>query len=284
MKKKSIRKSLSKLFLLISILLLCYPGIAEIYNAFHSSYVISDYQKAISEKNEEEYANILEQARKYNEALLNKEFSMLLSKEEMKEYLSILDVTGNGVMGSISIPKINVNLPIYHTTDDKYLQVATGHIPGTSFPIGGISTNAVISGHRGMASSKLFTDLPKLVEGDTFKIRVLNEILTYEIDQIKTVTPQEIDELKVVEGQDYCSLVTCTPIGINSHRIIVRGHRIETIENKIDDNSNIIKELIKGNILSFYEIIMFCIAIFLFSIGFVIPFIRNKKKKEGEKK
>ena len=287
MKKISKREIISKLFILIAICLLCYPTIAEIYNAYHSSYIINEYMKNVNEMKKEVYAEMLEKAKSYNEQLASKPPDYILSKEEMEEYMSILNVSGNGVMGSISIPKINVNLPIYHTTEDEFLQIAVGHIPGTSFPIGGPSTNSVISGHRGMSSYKLFTDLPKLVEGDTFKIFVLNEVFTYQIDKIETVYPDQIDGLKIEEGKEYCTLITCTPIGINNQRTIVRGHRVETKEEKAElKDINVAKQLFTGNVLSTYELIMLSIALALFIIMFIYPFIKNKinKKQKGDKK
>ena len=153
-----------------------------------------------------------------------------MTDEERAQYESLLNVSGNGIIGYIEIPSINCSLPIYHGTDEAILQIAVGHIEGTSLPVGGSGTHCVLSGHRGLPSARLFTDLDKMVIGDTFLMRVLDETLTYEVDQIRIVLPYEMDDLEIEEGKDYCTLVTCTPYGINSHRLLVRGHRIENQE------------------------------------------------------
>ena len=283
MKKLPIRKIISKIFIIISICLFCYPAVAEIYNKYHSSYVIQSYQQSVNEINEESYNNIIEEARKYNETLDNSKTKYFLSKEEKEKYMSLLNVSGNGIMGIISIPKINVKLPIYHTTDDDVLQVAIGHIPGTSLPIGGVGTHTVLSGHRGLASASLFTNLPELKIGDTFNIEVLNEIHIYEVDKIEVVLPTELENIEIVDGEDYCTLVTCTPLGINSHRLLVRGHRVETLYKNKDTNTNVLDETTKGSVLTLYEIIMLSMAILLFIIGFLYPLIKNIIKKiKGE--
>lgn len=149
-----------------------------------------------------------------------------MSDSDRAEYESLLDVSGTGVMGYVEIPSINVSLPIYHGTDNTILQIGVGHIEGTSLPVGGASTHCAVSGHRGLTSSKLFTDIDQMAEGDTFKLYVLGETLTYEVDQIRIVLPDELNDLKIEEGQDYCTLITCTPYGVNSHRLLIRGHRI----------------------------------------------------------
>ena len=283
MKKLPIRKIISKIFIIISICLFCYPAVAEIYNKYHSSYVIQSYQQSVNEINEESYNNIIEEARKYNETLDNSKTKYFLSKEEKEKYMSLLNVSGNGIMVIISIPKINVKLPIYHTTDDDVLQVAIGHIPGTSLPIGGVGTHTVLSGHRGLASASLFTNLPELKIGDTFNIEVLNEIHIYEVDKIEVVLPTELENIEIVDGEDYCTLVTCTPLGINSHRLLVRGHRVETLYKNKDTNTNVLDETTKGSVLTLYEIIMLSMAILLFIIGFLYPLIKNIIKKiKGE--
>ena len=152
-----------------------------------------------------------------------------MSEEEYQEYESLLNVSGNGIMGYIEIESINCYLPVYHGVEESVLQIAVGHIEGSSLPVGGPGTHCVLSGHRGLPSAKLFTDLDQLREGDVFVLRVLDETLTYEIDQIHIVLPEEIQDLDLINGMDYCTLVTCTPYGINSHRMLVRGHRIENL-------------------------------------------------------
>ena len=287
MKKISIREIISKIFIIIAICLLCYPAFAEIYNKYHSSHVIESYQDLVNEIDEETYGKLIEEAKKYNENLINDNSRFFLSDSKKEEYMSLLDVNGSGVMGVISIPKINVRLPIYHTTDDDVLQVAIGHIPGTSLPIGGEGTHSVLSGHRGLASASLFTNLPELQLGDNFNIEVLNEVLTYEVDKIEVVLPSQIQNIGIEDGKDYCTLVTCTPLGINSHRLLVRGHRVETIYETKDTNYNIINDIIKGNVLTLYEVIMLIIALIFFIFGFIYPFIKRilklrKRKEEVE--
>ena len=176
------------------------------------------------------YDQLWQDAASYNQSLLTRSNTYLLSDEQKAEYDRLLDVSGLGVMGYIEIPEIDVSLPIYHGTGESVLQIAVGHLEWSSLPVGGESTHCVLSGHRGLPSAKLFTNLDKLQEGDTFLLRILNEVLTYEVDQILIVEPQETSALQIEEGKDYCTLVTCTPYGINTHRILVRGHRIENAE------------------------------------------------------
>ncbi len=181
----------------------------------------------------EKYEKMMDEARAYNEKMADRPFNLTLSKEEIKEYDKMLDVTGTGIMGYVEVPKIKCSLPIYHGTDEGVLQIAIGHIAGTSLPIGGSSTHCVLSGHRGLPSARLFTDIDQLIVGDTFMIRTLDETLTYEVDQVLIVLPNELESLKIEPGEDLCTLVTCTPYGVNTHRLLVRGHRIATTNNDI---------------------------------------------------
>ena len=228
------RKHLSTIVLVILLLiglsLLLYPTVSDYWNSFHQTRAIATYAENVAALDNASYDAIWDAARQYNRNLLNRSNSFLLSEEQKAEYERLLDVSGVGVMGYIEIPEIDVSLPIYHGTEDSVLQVAVGHLEWTSLPVGGESTHCVLSGHRGLPSAKLFTNLDKLREGDTFLLRVLDEILTYEVDQILIVEPQDTAALEIVEGQDYCTLVTCTPYGINTHRLLVRGHRIDNIE------------------------------------------------------
>ena len=173
---------------------------------------------------------MLEAAREYNRTLTERTNPYKLTEEQRAAYGSLLNASGNGVMGYVDIPAIKTLLPLYHGTDESTLQTAIGHLEWTYLPVGGSGTHAVISGHRGLPSAKLFTDLDKLVAGDVFLLQILDETLTYEVDQILIVTPEEVGALTMVPGQDYCTLVTCTPYGINTHRLLVRGHRIENAE------------------------------------------------------
>ena len=216
------------IILLAGLGLLGYPTFADWWNSFHQSRAIAGYSEQVSKIDDAEYEKMLEDAREYNKTLLEKGVGrFIMTDEEREEYNSILDIDGSGIMGYVEIPKINVSLPIYHGTDEAVLQIAVGHIEGSSLPVGGEGTHCVISGHRGLPSAKLFTDLDQLTEGDIVQITVLDETLTYEIDQIRIVLPNELEELALDPKKDYLTLVTCTPYGINSHRMLVRGHRID---------------------------------------------------------
>ena len=228
------RKHLSTIVLLfilfIGLSLLLYPTASDYWNSFHQTRAIATYAENVANLDNNQYDQLWEDARAYNQALPFRSNPYYLSEEQRAEYESLLDVSGLGVMGYIEIPEIDVSLPIYHGTEESVLQVAVGHLDWTSLPVGGESTHCVLSGHRGLPSAKLFTNLDKLREGDTFLLRILDEVLTYEVDQILIVEPQETAALRVVEGKDYCTLVTCTPYGINTHRLLVRGHRVDNAE------------------------------------------------------
>ena len=215
------------------VFLLVYPSVSNYINSMHQSRAIASYSEEVAAIDPEEYERLLQGARDYNAGILKRASVYTPTDLEKEQYHGLLDFAGNGVMGYIEIPSIEVVLPVYHGTSDSVLQVAVGHLDWTSLPVGGESTHCVLSGHRGLPSAKLFTNLDKLVEGDIFMIRVLDEVLTYEVDQILIVLPQETEALRVVNGKDYCTLVTCTPYGINTHRMLVRGHRIENAEQAI---------------------------------------------------
>ena len=218
------------LILLAGLSLLLYPSVSEYWNSLHQTRAIATYAEEVANLNQDQYDEIWAAAESYNASLTDRVNAYQLSDAQKEEYQQLLNVSGLGVMGYIEIPEIDVSLPIYHGTEDSVLQAAVGHLEWTSLPVGGESTHCVLSGHRGLPSAKLFTNLDKLREGDTFLLRVLDEILTYEVDQILIVEPQDTAALEIVEGQDYCTLVTCTPYGINTHRLLVRGHRIDNIE------------------------------------------------------
>ena len=218
------------LILLAGLSLLLYPSVSDYWNSLHQTRAIATYAEEVANLNQDQYDEIWAAAESYNASLADRVNAYQLSDAQKEEYQQLLNVSGLGVMGYIEIPEIDVSLPIYHGTEDTVLQVAVGHLEWTSLPVGGESTHCVLSGHRGLPSAKLFTNLDKLREGDIFLLRVLDEILTYEVDQILIVEPQDTAALEIVEGQDYCTLVTCTPYGINTHRLLVRGHRIDNIE------------------------------------------------------
>lgn len=227
MKKGTISTVILILVFLAGLSLLLYPTVSDYWNSLHQSKAISEYAENVAGLDNYTYEQLWADAQAYNQTLLGKTDRYIMTDEERAEYEALLDVSGNGIIGYIEIPKINCSLPIYHGTEESVLQIAAGHIEGSSLPVGGESTHCVISGHRGLPSAKLFTDLDKLVEGDTFVMRILDETLTYEVDQIRIVEPNEINFLEIEKGKDYCTLVTCTPYGINTHRLLVRGHRVE---------------------------------------------------------
>ena len=196
----------------------------------HQSRAVASYVEQVANIDEEQYAHLWEAAWNYNESLLDRPNTYTLNEEQKADYNRILDIGGLGIMGYIEVPSVGITLPIYHGTDEAILQIAVGHLEWTSLPVGGESSHCVVSGHRGLPSAKLFTDLDKLVVGDVFIFRVLDEILTYEVDQILIVEPHETDSLLIQQGQDLCTLITCTPYGVNSHRLLVRGHRVENQE------------------------------------------------------
>ena len=227
--KKHITTILLILVLVVGLSLILYPTIADWWNSFHQSRAIADYDAILSEMKEEDYTHLFEAAMAYNEQLRQLKFP-LMHYDQVPGYDDLLDITGTSIMGYIDIPSIQVELPIYHGTSEGVLQIAAGHVEGSSLPTGGENTNCVISAHRGLPSARLFTDLDKMQIGDTFTLSVVDRILTYEVDQILTVLPHEVEPLYVQEGEDYCTLVTCTPYGINTHRLLVRGTRIENAE------------------------------------------------------
>lgn len=222
------------LILLIGLSLMLYPSFADWWNSFHSSRAIASYEEQVANIDDAQYEELWDAARDYNQSLLHRPNDFILSDEQQEIYKSLLDIGGNGIMGYIEIPVIDVMLPIYHGTKESVLQIAVGHLDWTSLPVGGAGSHCVLSGHRGLPSARLFTDLDKLKVGDVFMLHVLNEILTYEIDQILIVEPQDTDPLLIEPGKDLCTLITCTPYGINSHRMLVRGHRIESQEEPKD--------------------------------------------------
>ena len=220
-------------FLLLGMAIIAYPTFSDWWNSYHQTRAIASYVQAVEEISQEEKDAMIAEAVAYNERLVDKTDRYRMTEAEEKEYRSILNLTGSGVMGYIQVSSIGVNLPVYHGVDESVLQVAIGHIEGTSLPVGGPTTHAAVSGHRGLPSAKLFTDLDKLVEGDTFTVTILDRTCTYEVDQIRIVDPTDMSDLNLQQGADYVTLVTCTPYGINTHRLLVRGHRIDNIAGRV---------------------------------------------------
>lgn len=228
--KKHLSTILLILILLIGLSLLLYPTFSEWWNSLHSSRAVASYVEQVANIDDDRYNELWGDAWMYNLSLIDRPNNYLLSEEQMQEYNSFLDIGGNGIMGYIEIPTIDVTLPIYHGTSEAVLQIAVGHLEWSSLPVGGASSHCVLSGHRGLPSARLFTDLDKIVVGDIFMMHILDETLTYEVDQILIVEPEDTSALMIEPGKDLCTLVTCTPYGINSHRMLVRGHRIDNIE------------------------------------------------------
>ncbi len=230
MKKSRFSTAVLILIFLVGLSLLLYPTVSDYWNSLHQSQAIAEYAEQVAGLDSHRYAQLWADAHSYNEALTQKADRYEMSDEEREKYDSLLNVSGNGIIGYIEIPLIGCSLPIYHGTGEAVLQIAIGHIEGSSLPVGGAGSHCVLSGHRGLPSAKLFTNLDKLTEGDHFVLRILDEALTYEVDQILIVEPNEIDALGIEPDKDYCTLVTCTPYGINSHRLLVRGHRVDNQE------------------------------------------------------
>lgn len=259
------------LILLGGIGMLLYPTFADWWNRQHASRVVAGYVEQVDNMDHEKKQQMLEQAKQYNTQLNTVPDRWHLTDEQMEEYERTLDVTGTGIMGYITIPELKVRLPIYHGTEESVLQIAGGHLAGSSLPIGGSGTHSAVSGHTGLPSAKLFTGLDSLKVGDTFAYHVLDETYTYQVDQIRTVLPNEMRDLDFDPNQDYSTLITCTPYGVNSHRLLVRGHRIP---NPVEDTT----DYVKADRDQTMVVIVAAILIFLF-IAWVISLIVRRNKK-----
>lgn len=240
--KKRFSTIILVLVFLVGLSVMLYPTVSDAVNRAHQTRAVVDYEHSVASMADTDYTDLFAVAESYNAALAQQP-DLLYRPKELSDYENILNVTPLGIMGYLSIPKINVSLPIYHGTEDTVLQIGVGHLEGSSFPIGGKSTHAVLSAHRGLPSARLFTDLDKLETGDTLEITVLNRVLTYEVDNISIVLPEEAEGLLVQQGKDLVTLMTCTPYGINSHRLLVRGRRIENGEriHKVNVTSEAVK-------------------------------------------
>lgn len=274
---KTLKKHLINLLLVLAFFiglgLIAYPTASDYWNRFHQTQAISSYAESISKIDNETYERMWGEADAYNAWLAQRKFQLTLNKKEIEEYYATLQVSDTGIMSYIEIPVINVKLPIYHGTEESVLQVAVGHIAGTSLPTGGPSTHCVLSGHRGLPSARLFTDITRLVVGDQFLIQTLDETLTYEVDQIHIVLPEECDDLRIEEGKDYCTLVTCTPYGVNTHRLLVRGHRINNARQAV----RVSADAAQIDAISVAPIIAIPILLILFVYVFVVA--GNKKPR-----
>lgn len=257
--------------------LLLYPSLSDYWNSFHASQAVATYSEEVRNLNADKYDRLIGEAREYNAALPGRYKAFFLSESDRSTYNALLDVNGTGVMGYIEIPTIQISLPIYHGTEDEVLQIAVGHLDWSSLPVGGEGTHCVLSGHRGLPSAKLFTNLDKLVAGDKFVIRVLDEVMTYEVDQILIVEPNDLSALAIEKGKDLCTLVTCTPYGVNSHRLLVRGHRVqnESEEIRVTSDAMEIDPLIVAPAVALPM---------LLALLFILLVSGKKKKSDGGKK
>ena len=244
--KKKLNIIVIAVLFLAGLSVLLYPFVANQWNSYRQSRLMSSYEEGVAEKDangEIDYEAEWEKARAYNDALmpmiLPDSFAVAEASDRDEAYMNCLNINGDEIMGIVEIPKIDVELPIYHTTDEEVLQIGAGHLEGSSLPVGGESTHAVISAHRGLPSATLFTDLDQLVEGDHFLLHILDDTLCYEVDQITVVEPDQTESLSVVEGEDLVTLLTCTPYGVNTQRLLVRGHRVPyDAETVADEASN----------------------------------------------
>lgn len=263
------------LIFLVGLSVLLYPSISNYVNEKTQTRAVASYDAAVSEMDSADYSSLFEAADAYNEAL-NENRNAFYDPELLEGYEDILDVTGTGIMGYITIDKINVELPIYHGTDEGVLEIAAGHLEGSSFPVGGENTHAVISAHRGLPSAKLFTNLDEMEVGDTFTITILDRILTYRVDLISIVLPEEVDLLQIEDGKDYVTLLTCTPYGINSHRLLVRGHRIAT---EMAREVRVVSEAYQIDPVVIAPI-MAAPLLFILLVGVLVRSGRRKKRKQ----
>ncbi len=276
-KKGSFSTILLTLILLAGFSVMLYPTVSDWWNSRHASQAIANYVDAVADMDEDVKREMLEAAAAYN-ASLSPGVHFKLSDEEYAEYESLLDLTGTGIMGYVQIPSIDVNLPVYHGTEESVLQVAVGHIAGSSLPVGGEGSHCVLSGHRGLPTARLFTDLDDMGMGDLFTVSALDEVFTYEVDQIRIVLPEEVDELGIVPGKDFCTLVTCTPYGVNTHRMLVRGHRIDNLDKK----AVVVVTAEAQRIPSYYVIPAVGIPLLFVSLVIMLAVSGRRNRKTGE--
>lgn len=281
--KRKIFDMIRILVLLIAFCVLLYPTVSNYLYEKNSSKVVSRYDEEVMKLSSEEKQQMLEEARRYNEEMtenldLLDPFSPVRDEMDAR-YAALLNVDGDGMMGYVRIPKIDLELPVYHGTSESVLQSGVGHFEGTSLPVGGESTHTVLTGHRGLPSKLLFTELDELDVGDVFYIRILGEILAYEVDQILTVLPEDTGELSIVPGEDYATLVTCTPYAINTHRLLVRGHRVpyeEAIAKEADEVGHGLKIP--------FEVTVLLIAFIVLAAVFAVWMIMRNKRIKARKK
>lgn len=279
--KKKLNIIVIAVLFLAGLSVLLYPFVANQWNSYRQSRLMSSYEEGVAEKDangEIDYEAEWEKARAYNDALmpmiLPDSFAVAEASDRDEAYMNCLNINGDEIMGIVEIPKIDVELPIYHTTDEEVLQIGAGHLEGSSLPVGGESTHAVISAHRGLPSATLFTDLDQLVEGDHFLLHILDDTLCYEVDQITVVEPDQTESLSVVEGEDLVTLLTCTPYGVNTQRLLVRGHRVPYDADTVEDEAS---NSLFGNSLHTNYIFWVAVGLVLTGAFIAVLVIRDRK-------
>ena len=255
------------LSLLVGFFFLAYPSAADYWNSIHQYRAIMEYADQVAKMNREEYTGYIRAAEEYNRKLAETGASWKPTEEELAEYEKLLFFNESGNMGYIDIPKINIKLPIFHGIAEDVLRTSIGHLPGTSLPVGGAGSHCVLSGHRGLPSAKLFSDLDKLSEGDVFTLSILNETYSYEVDRIRVVVPTDLSDLKIIPGQDLCTLVTCTPYGVNTHRLLVRGHRVANAQG----DAQVVADALQLDAAFVAPFIMVPMILFLLLLLFIKP-------------
>lgn len=271
--KKRLTTILAVLVFITGLSLLLYPTVSNYFNSLHQSKVVSHYSDALEKMDEAQKQAAIDAAVQYNASLVSNDARFTPSEEETRLYNSLLNADGTGMMGYITIPEIRCKLAIYHSVDDSVLQVGVGHLEGSSLPIGGSSTHCVISGHRGLPSARLFTDIDRLEKGDLFYLHVYGKVLAYEVDKISVVEPEDYGPLEIEEGKDLCTLLTCTPYGINTQRLMVRGHRVV---DSLYDESNITSDAARVDTL----VVASCVGVILLLVGFIVSKIWRLRGRE----
>ena len=269
--RKHMATIIAVLVFITGLSLLLYPTVSEYWNSLYQSKVVANYSDKMKKMNQKEKQAAIDKAKAYNETLVNNDARFTPTEEQIAEYKSLLNADGLGMMGYIVIPKIHLKLAVSHTVDASVLQVGVGHLEGSSLPVGGKSTHCVLSSHRGLPSAKLFTELDELVEGDIFYLHVYGQVLAYKVDHIATIEPDDYSLFEIEEGKDLCTLFTCTPYGINTQRLVVRGHRISNSLDGVKLNGDAIK-------INRY-IVAICIAIIILCTGYTIRKAVRKIKR-----
>lgn len=271
--KKRLTTILAVLVFITGLSLLLYPTVSNYFNSLHQSKVVSHYSDALEKMDEAQKQAAIDAAVQYNALLVSNDARFTPSEEETRLYNSLLNPDGTGMMGYITIPEIRCKLAIYHSVDDSVLQVGVGHLEGSSLPVGGSSTHCVISGHRGLPSARLFTDIDRLEKGDLFYLHVYGKVLAYEVDKISVVEPEDYGPLEIEEGKDLCTLLTCTPYGINTQRLMVRGHRVV---DSLYDESNITSDAARVDTL----VVASCVGVVLLLVSFIVSKIWRLRGRE----